>query len=101
MSVEPTWDEMTPLGPASPGGCVESAPVRCCRPAGKCSLGKSDGQTSRVMDKGREWLEWITKIPGHLLTELRPSRQPVAEMAALLVMGKMKIMQKLGENMTF
>jgi hypothetical protein len=47
---------------------------------------------SPAYNKGWEWLEWITKIPGHLLTELRHSRQPVAEMAALLLMSKMKNM---------
>ena len=76
---------MTPWGPDSPGGRVGPAPVRGRRPAGKSSLSKSDGQTSRVMGKGREWLESITNIPGHLLTELPHPPQPVAQMTALLL----------------
>jgi hypothetical protein len=44
-----------------------------------------------ALDKGREWLEWMTKTPGHLLTELSHSSQPVAKMAALLLMSKMQI----------
>ena len=55
-------------------------------------LSKSDGQTARVMDKGRDWVESITQDPGHLLTELLHSLQPVAEMAALFLMSKMKNM---------
>ena len=62
------------------------------RPAAKSGLGKSEQQMSPVYNKGWEWLEWITKIPGHLLTELLRSLQPVAEMTALLLMGKMQIM---------
>jgi hypothetical protein len=61
------------------------------RPAAKSGLGKSEQQMSPVYNKGWEWLEWITKIPGHLLTELSHSSQPVAKMAALLLMSNMQI----------
>jgi hypothetical protein len=52
------------------------------------------------MNKGWDWVESITKTHSYLQPELRPSRQPVAEMAALLLMSRRQIMQKLGENMT-
>ena len=61
--------------------------------AGKSCLTKSDEQTSRVMNKGPDWVESITKTPGYLLPELPPSPPPVAEMAALLLMSRMQIMQ--------
>ena len=51
--------------------------------------------------KGQDWVESITKTHSYLEPELLRLLQPVAEMAALLVMSKMQIMQKLGENMTF
>jgi hypothetical protein len=53
------------------------------------------------MGKGRDWVESITKTHSYLLPELLHSLQPVAEMAALLLMSKMQIMKKMGENMTF
>jgi hypothetical protein len=43
--------------------------------------------------KGRDWVESITKTHSYLLPELLRSLQPVAEMAALLLMSKMQIMQ--------
>jgi hypothetical protein len=45
------------------------------------------------MNKGRDWVESITKTHSYLQPELRPSRHPVAKMAALLLMSKMQIMQ--------
>jgi hypothetical protein len=54
---------------------------------------------SPVYNKGRDWVESITKTHSYLLPEFLRSLQPVLEMAALLL-GR-KIMQKLGENMTF
>jgi hypothetical protein len=45
------------------------------------------------MDKGRDWVESITKTHSYLLPELLRSLQPVAEIAALLPMSNMQIMQ--------
>jgi hypothetical protein len=53
------------------------------------------------MNKGRDWVESITKAHSYLLPELLHSLQPVAQMGALLLMSRRQIMQKLGENMTF
>ena len=66
-------------------------------PLHKTSAGESGfrnpiGQMPTALGKGREWRESITQVPGHLLTKLRRSPQPVAEMAALLLMSKMQIM---------
>ena len=58
-------------------------------------------QMSPVYNKGRDWVESITKIHTYLQPELFHSFQPVAEMAALLLMSRRQIMQKPGENMTF
>ncbi len=70
---------MTPWGPDSPGGRVGPAP------AGKSGLRNLIGQMHTTLDKGWEWLESITNIPGHLLTELPHPPQPVAQMTALLL----------------
>ena len=64
-------------------------------------LRKALGQLPTALGKGRDWVESITKTHSYLQPELLHSLQPVAEMAALLVMSKMQIMKKMGENMTF
>ena len=69
--------------------------------AGESSLSKSDEQTSRVMNKGRDWVESIAQVPGHQEPELSHWSQPVEGVAALLVMGKMQIVQKTGEKVIF
>ena len=69
--------------------------------AGESCLSKSDGQTARVMNKGRDWVESITNIPGDLEPELSHWSQPVQGVAALLVMGKMQIVQKTDEKVIF
>ena len=45
------------------------------------------------MNKGPDWVESITKTHSYLQPELCHSCQPVAEMAALLLLSKMQIMQ--------
>ena len=60
------------------------------RPVG---LTKSEAQTQKVKHKGQDWVESMTKTHSYLLPELRPLRQPVAKMVALLVMSTMQIMQ--------
>jgi hypothetical protein len=79
-------------GTGAPGGRVGPAPLQRCRPAGKSSLRNPIGQMPTALGKGQEWLGSITNTPGHLRTELPHSPQPVAEMAALLLMSKMKNM---------
>ena len=75
-------------------------------PLDKTSAGESGfrnpiGQMPTALGKGREWRESIAQIPGHLLTELSHWSQPVEGVAALLVMGKMQIVQKTGEKVIF
>jgi hypothetical protein len=79
--------------------CVKLPQHKTC--SGKSCLSKSDGQTARVMNKGRDWVESITNIPGDLEPELSHWSQPVEGVPALLVMGKMQILQKTGEKVIF
>ena len=77
-------------------------PAQWLWPSGRpVCLTKSDEQTSRVMNKGRDWVESIAETHSYLQPELCHSCQPVAEMAALLLMSNVQIMKKMGENMTF
>ena len=69
--------------------------------AGESCLSKALGQMDTALGKGRNWVESIAQVPGHLLTELLHSLQPVEGVAALLVMGKMQIVQKTGEKVIF
>jgi hypothetical protein len=69
--------------------------------AGESDLRKALGQMDTALDKGRDWVGSITQVPGHLEPELRHSPQPVEGVAALLVMGKMQIVQKMGEKVIF
>jgi hypothetical protein len=48
---------------------------------------------SPVYNKCWDWVESITKTHSYLEPELCHSCQPVVEMAALLLMSKMQIMQ--------
>ena len=56
-------------------------------------LRKALVQMPTALDKGRDWVESITKAHSYLQPELPHSPQPAAEMAALLLMSRMQIMQ--------
>ena len=79
-----------------------SCRCQCLWPSGRpVCLTKSALRSHIVLCKGWDWVESITKTHSYLLPELLRSLQPEAEMAALLLMSRRQIMQKLGENMTF
>ena len=59
----------------------------------KSCLTKSDPQRPRVIRRGRDWVEWLPNISSYMLTEWPPSPPPVAEMAALLLIHRLQIMQ--------
>ena len=70
--------------------CVKLPLQKTC--TGKSCLTNPIGQMPTALDKGRDWVESITNMEPELEPELRHSPQPVEGVAALLVMGNMKIM---------
>ena len=69
--------------------------------AGESGLRKPLVQMPTALCKGRDWVESITNMEPELEPELLRSLQPVEGVAALLVMGKMQIVQKTGEKVIF